>query len=288
MVSEKPWPCSSSTGLGQSRVPGLHILPSCPGHSHSMGLLSWDRPALGRATWNQPVLSQPSQSLSLSQDRGSSCSLPSSSQLTPTEAAASPPPLGSPRPSSLLWPSGRQALDTVAQARGTYRSTWSEWHAAPTLASSVLHWASTARPGETRHVAVGRVCQRGPTCPPPLCPAASLETPSLGPPGVGGWPRAQAGSSPVTVQQDPDKMLPPRHDSTLKSGLEHVISGQWPKKTPELSSAASLPTLLSHGWDNLTSVFSRGGDTGGLFWLSRKARPSTFTSTDIRVIKPLA
>lgn len=149
---------------------------------------------------------------------------------------------GSPQSSGLLWlPTGR-ALGTTAQH-------------VEHLPIHVVRVARSPHAGQQRpalgqHRAAcrdrARGCEaeragRAPPVRPPL-PAASLEAPSCHL-GGGGVPGHRPLSSQVTVQQGPDKMVPPRHDSAPKTGLEHVICGQLPRDTPR--------TLIS----GLTSYF---------------------------------
>lgn len=111
---------------------------------------------------------------------------------TPPLAGASPSPLGPATSGCVLRPCWL-ALEAQAQlpagctpdpAWSTHRSAWSEWHAAPTLASSVLHCASTRRPGETPQGCEVESARRA--LPPPLLvPPVSSEAPSPVPPA--GW-----------------------------------------------------------------------------------------------------
>lgn len=138
--------------------------------------------------------------------------LPPIARLPSARNACSPPP----HPRSL--PGRRaprrleqgRAPDTAAiSVRSTHRSPRSEWQAAPTLASSVRHCASTARPEETE-----RGSLRAGQAAAASHPGCQFGGPSLVPPGKsqGTGPSDRRWEAP----RDPAEALPPASFCLLK------------------------------------------------------------------------
>lgn len=103
-----------------------------------------------------------------------------------------------------------RAPDTAAiSVRSTHRSPRSEWQAAPTLASSVRHCASTARPEETE-----RGSLRAGQAAAASHPGCQFGGPSLVPPGKsqGTGPSDRRWEAP----RDPAEALPPASFCLLK------------------------------------------------------------------------